>query len=1388
MKKKKLGHILLGSALTASLIASSGIPHNVLAEKQEPTKITDVTGVLKNLSDEQRRALKELEVGTGFVIAPDVKVDSPEMVSVIVEFKQEPAKVEMMKQMAKGKKMALSSAQIKVEESHQQFKKEFNKLKGTKSTFSINVNESKITREYRNAFNGVALSIPGNMVQSLVQTGLVKRVWNNNMVQLDLPKEPKELKSTAMSGTEDSNSQIGADKLHKEHITGKGIKVGVIDTGVDYNHPDLKDAYKGGYDFVDNDNDPMETTYKDWKNSKYPEVDPSTGSTYYTSHGTHVSGTIAGEKKNNVDYAVEGVAPEADLYVYRVLGPYGSGYTDAVLAGIDKAVKDGMDVINLSLGAGINDALYPTSVAINNAMLSGVVSVVAAGNAGPDEKTVGSPGASALAITVGASDFSQTIATYSASAGNEKFSEMKLLGKNFTDKLDDLKEKSFPVVYVGLGKSSDFAGKDLTGKLALIQRGEIAFDEKIRNAEKAGAKAVVVYNNVDGEISAYLGESTGYVPTFQLTKADGERLKSLDDVSFTFKEIGSSHTEGDHLADFSSRGPVEKNYDIKPDVVAPGVAVFSTYPEYMNDPGDGENYDIAYTRMQGTSMASPHVAGSAALILQEHPDYTPFEVKEALMNTADELKEKYSVNEVGAGRIDTYEAVHANTSIKVIDKTKNMDGDQTVEIDEETGSMALGSHYQSDKDYDESKKVMIQNKDKKEAKEFKVEVEYLPAKGSVKDAAKNGVKVTAPSSVTVSAGESKEIQPAIHVPTNAEPGRYEGYIHFVNVKDAEENYQIPFSVRYTDKGIDYVQLDRPAVATDTTKFHPYLNPFVNAIFKLKSPMKTIDVIVKDGKTGQPVGYIGSLYNAENIEPDAVKYILWAFTGAVYPFTNDPANPIGSKQIKLPDGDYTFEMIAKDNDGKTYVNDQVIIVDNKPPELTFKDYKPGFYEVNDSMYTDEDGYHALWAHANVYDSTIDLLNSKGLKLDQSANSLYYYQNSAWPSGILPVQPNGDIKFGLLPEEVETPVNLKLFPFDLATAAKLLGYNYTFVKEGTEYVMPTFNKEKVKLGDTITMTLSVNNVKKLVSGKYGVEYLKNNFEFKDVKLNQAFEKYVNDYKLNVTLDEPSITDDYWTKTVTVGASINQKEFKGFDGDTPFLDVTFKIINDESYDGMGGGSLTVNEFKYTKAGETKETTIPGFTNEGFSIIPKHSVVRGFVKPEAFSNDNGTHTKDLDQIHAKVYAKAGNGKEYVGTIDRSGQYEIHGIPVSNKDYDIYVEVPGHLTSKVTATLSKEVDGEQVGVSYRTYTDQFPAGDVNGDEVIDINDLVQVAAQYGKKHDKEDINQDGIVNEKDVRFIEKNFLKVGENAKKNAKPQAKLGNKGLEDILRALGLKPNKE
>ncbi|MGD6848774.1 S8 family serine peptidase [Rossellomorea aquimaris] len=1386
MNKGKLNPIIKGT-LIASLLVSAGVPSGAIAEENFQNKQKSVEKMLMNLTDQQRKALKELEISPGFTISPEINQNSSEMVDVIVEFNQAPAKVAVAKQAVKGKRMSLSSAKEKTKIEHESFKKEWKKVKSLNRPNDEKMGDAKITREFHETFNGVAMTLPGRAVQELLSTGVVKRIWKDNEVKVDLPQEVKEMNSGTPSKVDDSLPQIGADKLHEENIIGTGVKVGVIDTGVDYNHPDLKGVFKGGYDFVDNDSDPMETTLKDWKDSGKPEFN---GSSYYTFHGTHVAGSIAGQKENSSASSVKGVAPGVDLYAYRVLGPYGSGSNAAVMAGIEKAVTDGMDVINLSLGSNVNEPLNPTSIAINNAMLSGVVAVVAAGNNGPGEKTLGSPGAAALGITVGASDVSLTIPTISASAGDQEIMDMKLLARNYTDNLEDLQDMSLPIVEVGIGKVEDFNNKDVAGKVAIIERGAITFDEKIQNAKDAGAKAAIVYNNVDGEIEAYIGEGTNYVPAFRISKAEGEQLKLQSEI--TFDSLGSVKTEGDHLAEFSSRGPANGNDDIKPDVVGPGVAILSTLPEFMNNPEDGENYDAAFGRLSGTSMASPHVAGAAALILQAHPEYTPFEVKEALMNTADEMNGEYSVNEVGAGRIDVHEAVHSDVLVKVLDKTMHEQDGEFVEIDEETGSIAFGSHFKEDDgQIEDSRKVVIQNFNEENAKEFTTNVEFLPAKGEIQDAGSNGVDVEIQSTVTIEAGESAEIEPTIRVSASAEFGRYEGYIHLVNSNNEEETYQIPFAIRVADKGFEKMVLTRPMITNDTSKLHPYTTPYTNAIVKLSSPLKTIDVLVNDGKSGEPIGLIGTL-TASHLLTGIEYFASQIFRGEVYPFTNDPSNPVSDKKVKLSEGDYTFEMIGYDEQGKPYSKDAIVMIDNTPPKVEL-DMEPGLYEVNDSMFTEEEGLEgpAVWVHGNVYDSTVDALKEKGVNIDQSRNGVMWWEYSFYNHYFLNVDKDGNFRFPASKERIDqmTYLDSNLFVFDNATASE--GYpesinKYMFIKAGTEYAVPSYDKEKVHLGDEITMTLNLNNVEQIASGDFSVPFNKNLLDFKNVKVNETFKQYAEQKGANVTLEEPTLTSG----NVKVGASIDEGDLT-MDKDLPFLDVTFKVINDEYY-APENLTFATTSFKYKKTSDSSPSIIRVLKDKSFRILAGHSVVNGNISPEAFFKENGQldNSVDYSKLGAKVYAKGPNGKTYEASeIFETGYFTIDNLPLSEEEYEIYVEVPGHLTSKSTAKLVQNVDGDLAGVRMLVSMDKAPAGDLTGDKMVDIHDAIVSVFSYGKENlgvNKGDLNQDGVVDESDLRLIEKNFLEKGPDAKGNKKPKEKQGKVTLEKLFRSIGLETN--
>ncbi|USK31986.1 S8 family serine peptidase [Bacillus sp. F19] len=1380
MKRKKISKIITGT-LAVGMLLSQGAPYNVLAKSPyELNPVDHAEDILKSLSAEQRKSLEQLDTNSNFTISPDINANSPELVKVIVEFEQAPAKIEVMKQAAKGKKLSSADANEKVEKAHKDFKQHVQSLKSQKNVTKYKVEDVNITREYKKAINGVAMTLPGVAVEDLLQSGVVKRIFKDYEVKVEPPVKTKEAIDPKMA---DSIPQIGVDKLHAENITGKGIKVGVLDTGIDYNHPDLKEAYKGGYDFVDNDADPMETSYEDWINAGKPEYP---GYVYYTNHGTHVAGTIAAQKKNDVDYAVKGVAPEVDLYAYRVLGPWGGGDTAGILAGIDQAIADGMDVINMSLGAQTNDPLYATSVATNNAMLSGVVTVVAAGNSGPGDKTLGSPGAAALGISVGASDVSMSIPTFNGSASIETFENTQLLGKDFSDRLEELQGQSLPIVFAGLGKAADFEGEDVNGKLALIQRGGITFDEKIKNAKNAGAKAVIVYNNVDGQIPAYLGEAVGLIPSFRLSKADGERLKGLGNGSFTFETLSNTKTEGDHLADFSSRGPVNGNYDIKPDVVAPGVSIFSTTPEFINDPQDGINYSNGYVRMSGTSMASPHVAGAAALILQQHPEYTPFDVKAALMNTSDDLKGDNSVYEVGAGRIDAYQAVHTDTSIKVWDKTKNIENGNVVEIDEQTGSIVFGRHYKKgEQPIEASKKVTVQNSSQEE-KSFKLEVEYHSERKGIQDALKNGVKVAVPSSITVSSGQSQELQPKITIPTSAETGRYEGYIHVTHANNPDETYQIPFAVMVTEKGFDYVKATRPSV-TNTTPFWELNDTRIHFIMKLNSPMTTMDVLVKDSKTGKSVGFIGTANT--NFPIDREVFLTGAFSGTVLPFTNDPSQPISDIPIKLPAGDYILELIAHDEDGNSYVFHNPLIVDNTAPEVNM-DIKSGVIEINDSMFTVEDGQKAVWLHGTAKDETVDLLQSKGLDVDQSSNTMAYYTGaSGYMAGFFPVQANGDVKLGIEESDIaKQPMRLWLRTWDTATA---VGYQkYYFMKEGTEYTTTSYSKNELRVGDNFTMTLSLNNVKELVSGEFNVEYYKDFFKFANVKLNNAVKQYATEKGLQVSLHEPVVTEGTFNNSLKIGASITGNVFRGLDGDMPFLDVTFKVSNDEVYDEIPG--FEVKKGSYKKSGQTAGTAIPFYGTEDLKIIPTHTQLLGSILPEAFliyeSGSAFLKKGDYSKIGAQVYALSRSGKKYPGTIDKSGKFTVNDIPASDQVYTAVFDVPGHLkVMKKFIPGYHDANGELRGQFLRIGQRSL-AGDVNGDKMIDILDIQSVVDAYGTKDTSivpQDLNQDGVVDEADVRLIETNFLTKGPDAPANKQPKEKIGKKGLEYFLRLVGLEP---
>lgn len=521
---------------------------------------------------------------------------------------------------------------------------------------------------------------------------------------------------------------IGGDEIRglfdqEDHrITGQGIKVGVIDTGIDYQHPDLRNNYHGGSDLVDGDNDPMETKGQGG---------------LQTLHGTHVAGIIAANGK------LKGVAPDAEIIAYRALGPGGVGTSEQVIAAIEQAIKDKVDIINLSLGNSINGPDWPTSVALDKAVENGVVAVTSSGNSGPEVWTVGSPGTSSKAISVGAS--TPPIEIPFLKFGSSK-KEIDLIPMQ-NAKLWNL-TKQYEIVSAGIGKPEEL--RNVKDKVVLMERGELTFTEKAMNALSKGAIGVLIYNNVKGSFAGSLEVGLD-IPVASISMEDGLWLKNKVDSKEKRYIRTEYRKQEDVLADFSSRGPVTETWEIKPDVVAPGVAIDSTVPH-------------GYMALQGTSMAAPHVAGASALIKQAHPDWSPVQIKAALMNTAKKLKsekgQEYKPNEQGAGRIRLKEAIKADSLVY-------------------PSSLAFGLFQKHDQRTEKKIKITLDNQSKNQKS-----YHFNTPKNQ------GGLQWQLPQTVFVNGKERKEIEITLDITPNVlGPGLHYGNLEII---ETSNKIEIPY--------------------------------------------------------------------------------------------------------------------------------------------------------------------------------------------------------------------------------------------------------------------------------------------------------------------------------------------------------------------------------------------------------------------------------------------------------------------------------------------------------------------------------------------------------------------------------------------------------------------
>ena len=528
----------------------------------------------------------------------------------------------------------------------------------------------EVNYSYTWLMNGVAVQVPYGLVSEIRNVAVVKQVLLQPQYEVCQTQQSAQLYTSTTGG------MIGRDSVWADGYTGRGIKIAVIDTGLDEDHPNfhaLSEDKLGAdsYDLSDieallsqlnattrfneeatKNHTEMLTADGLYRSSKiifgfnYADnnLDITHDNDTMGDHGTHVSGIAAANKIDGSD--VVGVAPDAQLYIMKVYGADHGGYAEDILAALEDALLLGADVVNMSLGtnAGFTTNTAEVNAVYNRVSETNTVLSVAAGNnytSGfgnnwgtdlnqtmyPDNAVISQPGVYANVLSVASIENSYIQRRYIA-AGERKLAFIETSSSYGLPSIDEMEETYGLVLVPGYGEEADFEGLDLSGKIALVQRGGIPFMDKCQNAEAAGAVACIVYNNDEGEFGMDLTGCTATIPCISVEMEAGEyiaaQLEQNPDFTISFPKdlTPMASPYAGMMSDFSSWG-VAPDLSLEPDITAPGGNIYSTI-------NDGE-----YGLMSGTSMATPSMSGQIALVMQyirENNIQTDLSIRELVQN------------------------------------------------------------------------------------------------------------------------------------------------------------------------------------------------------------------------------------------------------------------------------------------------------------------------------------------------------------------------------------------------------------------------------------------------------------------------------------------------------------------------------------------------------------------------------------------------------------------------------------------------------------------------------------------------------------------------------------------------------------------------------------
>lgn len=737
------------------------------------------------------------------------------------------------------------SSEAKVEGEHEEFRSEAEEY-GLEYTerhsfsdlwngFSVEMDDAQV---------GTAREIPGVKAIHPVVTFQIPEV-DDSTPDMDT--------ALPMTGADIAQNELG--------LTGEGLRVAIMDTGVDYTHPDLggggfpNDRVVTGHDFVGDDFNAGVPG-----SMPVPDDDPQD----CNGHGTHVAGIVGAQGE------ITGVAPDVEFGAYKVFGCSGSTTSDIMIAAMEQALADDMDVLNMSIGSAHSWPQYPTAVASDNLVDEGMVVVASIGNSGDTGLySAGAPGLGEKVIGVASFDNTHIQAeSVTANPSGESIAYMAMgeaASPPSSGETDEL-------VYIGRGCASlgDALEGDPEGKTALMVRGECPFAEKYDTALAAGATGVVMYNNVAG---MFAGGGIVDQGAFSIGISDvsGAHLLELLEgdepvtLSWTGEKATVPNPTGGLISSFSSFG-LAPDLSLKPDIGAPGGLINAPYPMAKG----------GYATLSGTSMSSPHVAGGVALLLQARPDLKAHEVRDVLQNSADpqawwgnpDLGYPDNVHRQGAGMVDVPGAVLATTTVTpgklslgatqgTVTETVTIANDGDEEAVYELGhEVALGTHGNTfTPGYNDAFAEVSFDSDKvtvAAGESVEVEVTVTPP-------ARDFVQMIYGGYVTVDrvGGET------YRVPYAAYNGDYQEIEAMTPITDAEGGtFDLPWLTKITEcgsfSGLECADDDggtfqnQPDGATYTMEWVDGLPDVPYVIAHFDHHVTTLEMVVIDERTGRPV--------------------------------------------------------------------------------------------------------------------------------------------------------------------------------------------------------------------------------------------------------------------------------------------------------------------------------------------------------------------------------------------------------------------------------------------------------------------------------------------------------------------------------------------------------